>query len=180
MQNMNPKHEEVFKPNPLAPGRNIRMLALEPSRDFNSDIRCRLIERSLDEAQGGYEALSYVWGSQIYDAKITCNDRSFDVTTNCLLALRYLRKRAKVRFLWVDAICIDQSSNAERGHQVELMGEIYKFANNVIIWLGEQQPGTKRAFQHAQNFYRLTRVIKKAKTLIGAYLRTLRWSHRIQ
>jgi hypothetical protein len=159
---------------------SIRILALEPSRDFNSDIRCRVIESSLNGALGVYEALSYVWGSQICDLKITCNDRPFYVTTNCLLALRYLRKKAKIRFLWVDAICIDQSSNAERGHQVELMGEIYKFANNVIIWLGEQQPGTRRAFQRAHNFYRLTRMIKKAKNLISAYLKTPRWICRMQ
>jgi hypothetical protein len=171
---MNPKHEKIFKHNPLAPGTNIRILALEPSHDFNSDIRCRLIQLALDEARGGYDALSYVWGSPICNLKIICNDRPFYVTTNCLLALRYLRKKAEVRFLWVDAICIDQSSNSERGHQVELMGEIYKFANNIIIWLGEQQPGTRRAFQRAHNFYRLIRVFKQAKFLINAYLRTPR------
>lgn len=166
---MNPKLEETdtFKHKPLAPGEHIRILALEPSRDFNSDIRCRLIEPSLEEARGGYEALSYVWGSQACDLEITCNNRPFYVTTNCLLALRYLRKKAKARFLWVDAICIDQSSNEERGHQVELMGKIYKYASNVIIWLGEPQPGTRRAFQRAHIVYRLTKLVKKAKILIG-------------
>ncbi|PVH70086.1 HET-domain-containing protein, partial [Cadophora sp. DSE1049] len=162
---MDPKHEDVFKHNPLAPGRNIRLLALEPSGDINSEIRCRLIEPSLDEARGAYEALSYVWGSQIFDHKIICNDKPFYITTNCFLALRYLRKKANVRSLWIDAICIDQSSNDERGHQVELMGEIYKFADNVIIWLGEPQPGTRRAFQRAHLFYRLTRVVKEAEKL---------------
>ncbi|KAH7372105.1 heterokaryon incompatibility protein-domain-containing protein, partial [Cadophora sp. MPI-SDFR-AT-0126] len=162
---MDPQHQDTFKHTPLAPGNNIRLLALEPSRDFNSDIRCRLTEPSLNEARGRYEALSYVWGSQTFDHKIICNDSPFYVTTNCMLALRYLRKKVRVRRLWIDAICIDQSSKAERGHQVELMGEIYKFANNVIVWLGEQQLGTRRAFRHAHNFYRLTRVIKKSKIL---------------
>lgn len=177
---MNAKDEETFRHNPLAPGANIRILALEPSRDFNSDIRCRLIESSLDEARGRYEALSYVWGSQTGDREIYCNDKPYHVTTNCLLALRYLRRKAKARSLWVDAICIDQSSNAERGHQVELMGEVYKFAKNVIIWLGEQQPRTRRTFQRAHYFYRLTRVVKKAEILLREYPQIPRLAHRIQ
>lgn len=58
---MDTEHEDVLKYDGLEPGRRIRYITLEPSRDFNSMIRCRLIESSLDEARGVYEALSYVW-----------------------------------------------------------------------------------------------------------------------
>lgn len=161
--------EATFKHEPLPPGRNIRILVLVPSQDFDSDIQCRLIQPSLDEARGGYDALSYVWGSRTRSLEIICNDKPFLVTKNCLLALRYLRDPKETRFLWIDAICIDQMSDTERGHQVELMGEIYKFANNVIIWLGEEQPGTRRAFRRAHNYHRLTRIVKKAEILISMY-----------
>jgi hypothetical protein len=44
-------------------------------------------------------------------------------------------------------ICIDQTSDEERSHQVALMSDIYKAATQVIVWLGESDPETDRAFQ---------------------------------
>ena len=38
--------------------------------------------------------------------------------------------------LWVDALCINQADDDERGHQVGMMGEIYKRAQCVHAWLG--------------------------------------------
>lgn len=38
--------------------------------------------------------------------------------------------------IWVDAICIDQGSSAEKNHQVGQMGKIYSNASKVIMWLG--------------------------------------------
>jgi hypothetical protein len=38
--------------------------------------------------------------------------------------------------LWTDAICINQQDLDERGHQVQLMGSIYRNAHMVIVWLG--------------------------------------------
>jgi hypothetical protein len=37
----------------------------------------------------------------------------------------------------VDAICIDQVNDRERGHQVRLMRDIYRTAAEVVIWLGK-------------------------------------------
>ena len=38
--------------------------------------------------------------------------------------------------LWVDAICINQEDQTEKGHQVSQMRDIYKGADEVLIWLG--------------------------------------------
>jgi hypothetical protein len=38
--------------------------------------------------------------------------------------------------LWIDALCIDQTNNEERNHQVAHMGSIYSRASRVVIWLG--------------------------------------------
>ncbi|KDN63517.1 putative heterokaryon incompatibility protein [Colletotrichum sublineola] len=46
----------------------------------------------------------------------------------------------KILNLWVDAICIDQNSNREKSHQVQMMGRIYEAAKNVICWLGKAEP----------------------------------------
>ena len=42
--------------------------------------------------------------------------------------------------LFVDAICIDQNSDDEKIHQVQLMGDVYRFALQVILWLGAGDP----------------------------------------
>lgn len=39
------------------------------------------------------------------------------------------------RYLWADAVCIDQKNMQERGHQVEHMGQIYRNAKKVLVWL---------------------------------------------
>jgi hypothetical protein len=39
--------------------------------------------------------------------------------------------------MWADAICIDQSSFAERSVQVGLMRDIYSIAKQTVIYLGE-------------------------------------------
>ena len=38
--------------------------------------------------------------------------------------------------LWIDAICIDQSSLQERNHQVRMIGEVFTKADRVNAWLG--------------------------------------------
>ena len=53
------------------------------------------------------------------------------------MALRYLRDPCRPRIMWIDALCIDQSSVEERNHQVGQMGVIYRKASSVIAWLGE-------------------------------------------
>jgi hypothetical protein len=37
---------------------------------------------------------------------------------------------------WIDAICINQSDLEERNEQVNKMGEIYREAHDVLVWLG--------------------------------------------
>jgi hypothetical protein len=39
--------------------------------------------------------------------------------------------------MWTDAICIDQTSVVDKNQQVPLMGDIYRKAHEVVIWLGD-------------------------------------------
>ena len=50
-------------------------------------------------------------------------------------------------YVWVDAICIDQSNDNERGHQVGLMRKIYEAAQCVSVWLGKSDILTEHAIQ---------------------------------
>lgn len=129
----------TYKHTPLLRGKRIRLLCLQPARELSDPVKCTLHEQFLEgfkPGKGPYEALSYVWGSPRGDQRITCDDRMLLVTQNCLEALQYLRHERKERVLFVDAICIDQTSTTEKTHQVELMGLVYKLAKRVIVWLG--------------------------------------------
>ncbi|KAM5356486.1 hypothetical protein ACJ41O_003132 [Fusarium nematophilum] len=51
--------------------------------------------------------------------------------------LRYLRHKHEQQYLWIDAICLNQKDEVEKSIQVPAMGEIYREAETVIVWLGE-------------------------------------------
>jgi hypothetical protein len=61
------------------------------------------------------------------------------VRANLWSALCHLRLPKRDRFLWIDAICIDQGNILERNHQVKRMGSIYEGASKVLVWLGPQK-----------------------------------------
>jgi hypothetical protein len=119
---------------PFKNDHSIRLLKLLPG-SFHSVIEIELMEVSL-YALPDYEALSYAWDSETPDRQAICEGKELAITQNCTEALRRLRG-SKPRLLWIDSICIDQSSWEERNHQVQRMGEIYSKAKSVIIWLGE-------------------------------------------
>jgi hypothetical protein len=54
--------------------------------------------------------------------------------------LRYLRKKYASRYLWLDAIYLNQVA------QIPLMGEIYEQARKVRIWLGPGDKTTTKIF----------------------------------
>jgi hypothetical protein len=57
--------------------------------------------------------------------------------------------------LWADAICINQSDINERNTQVKLMGEIYRTATRVHVWLGLDSPKghVEEAFLFVESLY---------------------------
>jgi hypothetical protein len=46
--------------------------------------------------------------------------------------------------LWIDAICINQSDKEERNVQVQRMGDIFRQATGVRVWLGEEYEQSNR------------------------------------
>lgn len=49
-------------------------------------------------------------------------------------------------YIWIDALVINQNNISERSHQVNIMGDIYKAASRVIVWLGIDDDLTEIAF----------------------------------
>jgi hypothetical protein len=105
----------------------------------------------VEEIEIEYEALSWCWGRNISDYGISvtkgAENYKMRVRKDLVLALKYLRHQRKPRILWIDAICIDQENSVERNQQVQMMSRIYTRAENVCIWLGEQDDQSEVAFK---------------------------------
>jgi hypothetical protein len=46
--------------------------------------------------------------------------------------------------LWVDAICINQDDNGEKGRQVPRIGTIFRMADRVVAWVGGFANGAEK------------------------------------
>lgn len=153
---------------------NIRLLKLFRGA-FDDDIYVAVDEHSLELSGTSQNqqpkinvvwfALSYTWGDLQDCSKVTVRsvrtsdgvarhapDESYiPVTKNLIEALRHVRCDYDERFLWVDAICIDQSDDdealRERAWQVQAMHHIYAQATGVIIWLGTEADDSTYALE---------------------------------
>lgn len=64
-------------------------------------------------------------------------DTPWNVTSNLVSALRYLRNRKECLILWVDALSINQEDSREKSHQVGMMDQIYRNALDTLVFLGK-------------------------------------------
>ena len=83
-----------------------------------------------------YDAISYTWGAVETMHATICNNTRLLITHNLAMALEQLQHPTQFRYLWVDAVCIDQYDDTEKSHQVANMLSIYESAAQVIVWLG--------------------------------------------
>jgi hypothetical protein len=117
----------------------LRLLMVKGGK-LDDDVHCQLVPCEIKKLPE-YEAISYTWADESGDASKTkpiyLNGSPFRVTVNCEAALKQVRLRWRARMIWIDAVCIDQQNDEERGHQVRLMPQIYSGAQRVLIYLGE-------------------------------------------
>ena len=92
-----------------------------------------------------YEALSYTWGAPHFTHLITCNCLPFAITSNLDEALRHLRHTSQKRYVWVDAVCINQLDLREKARQISNLFRIFQRAFGVIAWLGPEVDSTETA-----------------------------------
>ncbi|KAI1128309.1 hypothetical protein F5Y10DRAFT_240706 [Nemania abortiva] len=145
----------------LGPGQ-LRLLRLVSIRD-GTFISYEILHFQRNRAPP-YAALSYTWGEGDEMDMLQLNGRKFPVRRNLWSCLNYLglnARHSKVKYLWVDAICINQEHISERNAQVRVMDEIYRNASYVSIWLGldprletyrDRIDGPVRTFD-AENFH---------------------------
>ncbi|KAL5315747.1 hypothetical protein ACEPPN_016617 [Leptodophora sp. 'Broadleaf-Isolate-01'] len=102
----------------------------------------------------GYTALSYTWGSPEKPCTIVIDNQKFNITKNLEDAMRNLRRKTDSEAaprLWIDSLCIDQSSDQERSHQVQQMCSIYQTAHSTVIYLGPATRNSKACFAAARD-----------------------------
>ncbi|KAI0122094.1 HET-domain-containing protein [Daldinia grandis] len=156
-----------YRYDPL-PGQDyIRLATIHPGK-FEDDIVISFHTSTFPNDILPYEALSYVWGSEkgrmpIHVSKVdTATTKKFrdtiqmksekiQVTHNLDVALRHLRYANAPRVMWIDALCISQANEVERGPQVTMMGEIFRLARRVIAWLGPEGNDSNHAM-HLLNY----------------------------
>lgn len=144
MTNERAKYDEL---DPLKS--EIRLLVLSAATDPDSRIECALQTVSLDE-KPAYEAVSYACGNQVARESIRLNDRDVDFPCSACAVLQALRYTDKPRTIWIDAICINQQDLEERASQVKMMGQVYRTASTVRVWLGADSEDDKDAISILQ------------------------------
>jgi hypothetical protein len=122
---------------PIEPKYEIRIrILLPPASPHESEIHCEIAAARFSDGPS-YEAISYCWGAEAFPDKIHLSTGTLAVIENLAAGLRRLRLEDRSRRLWVDALCINQHGDEEKGHQVALMANIYRNAECVLVWLGE-------------------------------------------
>ncbi|KAI0427329.1 heterokaryon incompatibility protein-domain-containing protein [Xylaria sp. FL1042] len=123
----------------------------------------------------GYDALSWVWGpagneQPLYLTTIgpsLDSNKEVDVgqgheQNGCIFIRPSLyeflveyRRRAYTKFLWIDAICLDQASDEDKSLHIPDLRQIYENADSVLYWFGVGNPLTANALSQIEPVTRL-------------------------
>ena len=162
----NPLSEPIASPpfsyKPLVGPHSIRLLTFQTLQSGRIAGTLKSVDLAADIS---YSALSYTWqyryspgstltvdgdqfnsgddGSSASKCNIHIDGHPLSITPNLRDALLQLHASELNSSLWVDSICINQNDTAERSAQVNLMGEIYSTASQVIVWLGTENAETE-------------------------------------
>lgn len=124
----------------------------------NKGIAINLVDSFISGAnQLPYDALSYTWGDGARNKNISCNGKRLAVTQTLVEALHRFRDPDNIVTLWIDQICVCQDRVKERNQQVKLMGQIFKGARKVVVWLGEDYNDSRAGMQLAKQLLSIAR-----------------------
>ncbi|KAI1288170.1 heterokaryon incompatibility protein-domain-containing protein [Xylaria venustula] len=126
-----------------------------------ADLECELTTWPIINAPP-YHTVSYTWGDPNNTTWIQVNGKNLQVRQNCGNVLRQVyRHSGSDRYIWVDAICINQTDHAEKNIQVAMMGSIYQKAELVLACLGAHDEYSRAL---VQNLKQNTELFRQAST----------------
>jgi hypothetical protein len=146
--------QTTFDYKPLSSTSSIRLLQIREGHRQDYDLALDMVEFKDNTT---YRCISYTWGGPRY----TDNDESWTSRNHIVVlenkpvyirrnlhdCLIHLQKLGVYGPLWIDTLCINQSDTEERNSQVAQMGRIYQNAEEVIVWLGNEEDYTSLAIQ---------------------------------
>jgi hypothetical protein len=97
---------------------------------------------------------------ELYDIEV--HSRLLRVRENLYHALLRLRDSALSTYYWIDAMCINQNDLDERSAQVQLMGEIYAGAEQIIIWVEEADEHSNIALPIIEHLWNNVEAVDRA------------------
>lgn len=118
---------------PASPSNSIRLLRVH-QKLTDGMVSCELRITTTDAK---YTCLSYTWGSEDNQQEILINGLRCPIRRNLWDFLEMARHNYSHAELWIDAVCIDQTDDAERSRQVQMMMDIYVAGQLTMVWLGE-------------------------------------------
>jgi hypothetical protein len=126
----------------------IRLLTFAAPSTYPGVLTCTINTFPLDNPPS-FDALSYTWGAPSKMETILCNGLEMKIGANLHEAIQTLFSPPISLDLpiWIDAICINQGDDEEKGHQVHRMGDVYRRANKVVIWLGPAENDSDLAME---------------------------------
>ena len=126
---------------PLLGNTIIRLLALKAGPQEHV-IQCSFIYLDLTSQDlPAYEAISYAWGDPSDTLEISCQYNTVQITRNLHDVLKRIRYSDRIRYIWADALYINQKDRRELNQQVSIMRDIYRSAHRVLVWLGNDAQG---------------------------------------
>lgn len=152
--------------------RLLQLFAGNPDDDLSGMLDTFALEAAVDIAEAStpqipvyppappYRALSYCWGRYeateklwLAHSKAATVKPYLRIKPNLANALKKLRRDIKpdgYMIIWIDAICINQADTPERNTQIQKMADIYSMAEEVLIWLGDEEKGSDVAMRFAK------------------------------
>lgn len=132
--------------------RLLRVSRLAPSSPEEKRFVGQLVHASLEDSPT-YAAISYAWGEPSAVGHFVDSDgveTSLGYSQVVLDIFSTLVPPGDTLYLWIDAVCINQEDPDERASQVAIMGDIYRRAQQVIVFLGTADDASTRAMDLLQ------------------------------
>lgn len=159
---------------PLPSSYHIRLLELPDYTDEEEPLKGTLPVVDIEEATVPYVSLSYTWGQPNFSEDLFLDGAKFPgITPTLAAALRCFRYASALRWIRVDAICINHQGEAEKTVQIPLMAYIYLGASRVMMLLGYWVQNSDLLHQNKRNSHfsddRVSSALHDCKRIVREY-----------